>query len=452
MTTSSPDPSEVVALRTLVDDFIHKRLTDKLDKLKDDEGDKRQQLIEEHRREAWVADAARRVNQIQLATHTLKHLHPDARGTTIYLDEAPCPDENLVGTHVLSKESRADDVVGNAAALDVFKFLKISHDGRNLLHRSLNADPSLAAAISADAEQSKAWLEAFAGIVQAKGTATSHTLAKQLYFPLADNQYHLLAPLYPTALVHRWHQTLTKDRFGEAAKEARQARREHRGHPNGYREYPNMVVQNFGGTKPQNISQLNSERRGEAYLLPSCPPDWQSQGIRAPIRRASVFGKFGELARQPQVSVLLRDLRTYLDARRELASNMQMRDARADKIDAILDAVLDYQDLVRSLPGGWSNDPKCRLDDVERLWLDVGHDGNTDGDEPDHAIPVPIKQDDEDDSGHATHWRSVIAFRFASWLNAAISSKRNPMGDEEHQEWRAVVRHAQARFKWEVTA
>lgn len=26
------------------------------------------------------------------------------------------------------------------------------------------------------------------------------------------------------------------------------------------REYPNLAVQKFGGTKPQNISQLNSER------------------------------------------------------------------------------------------------------------------------------------------------------------------------------------------------
>ena len=36
MISTSPDPSEVAALRTLVDDFIHKRLTDKLDKLADD--------------------------------------------------------------------------------------------------------------------------------------------------------------------------------------------------------------------------------------------------------------------------------------------------------------------------------------------------------------------------------------------------------------------------------
>lgn len=28
------------------------------------------------------------------------------------------------------------------------------------------------------------------------------------------------------------------------------------------REYPNLLVQNFGGSKPQNISQLNSDRRG----------------------------------------------------------------------------------------------------------------------------------------------------------------------------------------------
>lgn len=444
---SSPDPSEFAALRTLVDDFIHLRLTDKLDKLKDDDEDKRQQLIESHRREAWVADAARRVGQIQLATHTLKHLHPDARGTTIYLDEAPCPDENLVGTHVLAKDDRADDVVGNAAALDVFKFLKLSHNGRNLLQRALNSETSLAAAMSDQPEQSMAWLDAFAGIVQARGAASSHTLAKQLYFPIADDQYHLLAPLYPTALVHRWHQTLMEDRFGEPAKEARLAKKEQRDHPHGFREYPGLVVQNFGGTKPQNISQLNSERGGAAYLLPSFPPDWQRQGIRPPIKRTSVFGRYGELGQQPEVKELLKDLRTYLNARRELDSTMAMRDQRAELVNAIVDAVIDYQDMVRSFPAGWSKDPKCKLDSAESSWLDADHENAADDD----AAEAP-DQDDPSAPEAAKHWRSVIAFRFASWLNAAISAKNNPMADEEHQEWLAVVRKAQARFKWEAAA
>ena len=61
--------------------------------------------------------------------------------------------------------------------------------------------------------------------VDGKGGAASHTLAKQLYFPLPDDGYHLLAPLFPTALVHGVHTHLQEARFSDAAKAARAARR-----------------------------------------------------------------------------------------------------------------------------------------------------------------------------------------------------------------------------------
>lgn len=69
-------------LRQLIESFIQERLQGKLDKLKPDEDVKRQSLLAGHRREAWLADAARRVGQLQLVTHTLKPIHPDARAAT----------------------------------------------------------------------------------------------------------------------------------------------------------------------------------------------------------------------------------------------------------------------------------------------------------------------------------------------------------------------------------
>lgn len=438
MTITSPDPSEVAALRMLVDDFIHSRLTDKLDKLKDDEDDKRQKLIEDHRRENWVADAARRVAQIQLATHTLKPLHPDARGTNIYLDKALCADADLVGTHVLA-DNRTDDVVGNAAALDVFKFLKLSHNGSNLLARALQTDAALAKALHDDLSQSRPWLEKFADIVQPLCAPSSHTLAKQLYFPLADGSHHLLAPLYPTALVHHWYKTLEDARFGEASKAARQASKEQRDHPHGYQEYKNLVVQNFGGTKPQNISQLNSERRGEAFLLASRPPDWQNQGLTPPTKSASVFDRFGPFVKQRHVASMVRDLRTYLDARRDMTSTMQIRDERADRVDDIVDALITYQDTIRSHAPGWSLVSTCRLDKVECLWLD-----------PDALEAEGLDEEGDTADTDLADWPKVIGARFATWLNAAISTKRNPMGDEEHSAWKQVMHRAKARLMWEA--
>ena len=229
MNPSPPDPQESAALRTVVETFIQERLQLKLG---DEDEDKRQQLRQSHFREVWLADAARRVTQIQFASHTLKPINPHARGTNVYLSAPFCTDPNLVGTHSLGAD-RSDDVVGNAAALDVFKFLKLQAKDKTLLARILDQDPVLLKALSDNTEQAKVWADAFAGVVNNTTAAASHTLGKQLYFPLLAGGYHLLAPLFPTALVHRLHITLQKDRFSDATKAAREARKADKDHPQG---------------------------------------------------------------------------------------------------------------------------------------------------------------------------------------------------------------------------
>ena len=77
----------------------------------------------------------------------------------------------------------------------------------------------------------------------------------------------------------------------EANKAARQARRERKVHDGVFHDYPGLAVQNMGGTKPQNISQLNSERRGVNYLLSSLPPQWKASAARLPVHATSVFDR-----------------------------------------------------------------------------------------------------------------------------------------------------------------
>ncbi|MDF5867093.1 type I-F CRISPR-associated protein Csy1 [Pseudomonas aeruginosa] len=236
-------------------------------------------------------------------THTLKPIHPDARGSNLHsLPQAP-GQPGLAGSHELG-DRLVSDVVGNAAALDVFKFLSLQYQGKNLLNWLTEDSAEAVQALSDNAEQAREWRQAFIGITAVKGAPASHSLAKQLYFPLPGSGYHLLAPLFPTSLVHHVHALLREARFGDAAKAAREARSRQESWPHGFSEYPNLAIQKFGGTKPQNISQLNSERYGENCLLPSLPPHWQRQDQRAPIRHSSVFEH--DFGRSPEVSRLTR--------------------------------------------------------------------------------------------------------------------------------------------------
>jgi len=412
------------AFRMAIETFLTDRLNGKLDKLQPDDP-KRDELIMQFARETWLADAARRVAQIQIVTHTLKPIHPDARGTNLFCapNELTACDE--VGSHALG-EAFSSDVVGNAAALDVFKLLKLEVDGRSLLSGLQARDPDLLAALSDDAEQAQNWADAFHGITNSRSAKPgSHTLAKQLYWlagedPTDDDAYHLLAPLYSSALAHTVFQTINEDRFGEAGKLARQARREHRDYETGYHEYPNLAVQKFGGTKPQNISQLNSERGGNNYLLSMSPPNWKTQPVKAPLFVDSVFPFFGRVAEVRQTVKILRDLLLS-----DPPPNKETRDRRTALIDRLIDELVDFAHPRQvTLPAGWTRNPNCRLADDEKLWLD-----------PRRAESEDVIDEEFCRDWQWMDWPMGIGRRFGNWLNHVLGQAL-PLGDIEGRQWR----------------
>lgn len=439
---------QVRALRTVMQDFVQTRLAAKLEKLQEDDP-KRQALIEAHQLKTWLDDAAKRVGQIQLASHTLKNIHPDARGSQIYVQDYPCKDDTLIGSHTLGKDA-ALDVVGNAAALDVYKFLRASHDGQSLLARLLAEDVNVEAALSDDEVAAKTLANCFRGIANAKHIAASDSLAKQVYFPV-DDGYHLLAPLYPTSLAHVLHGQVREDRFSDATKAARKARWDQVAHIRGYREHADVLVQNFGGTKPQNISQLNSERGGEAYLLASLPPVWRDQDTVVPLGVASVFAMaIGTFARRELVREKTAELRKFLvDVIAK--NNIDIRDHRAELVNDIIDELFAFSATVRALPAGWSLNPKCKLSSAECDWLDPGRAAVSARQKAEivlsaadlaiAAFTASLEPADPDSSEaeEVKPWAKDVAQRFALWLNAAISTKKTEMDEVEARFWADLV-------------
>lgn len=423
-----PDTDKI---RAVIGIFLQDRLQPKLDKLKEDEEEKRQELVEAHVPETWIADAARRVGQIQQVTHALKYIHSDAKGTNLSVLGNPQSGELLVGTHT-APEQCPPDVVGNAAALDVYKFLRLEVDGKNLLARAAGNDVALQAALSANSELALEWMENFARLTESTGTPTSHKLAKQLYWPIGDGQYHLLAPLFPTSLVHHVWSTISEDR--KAAKVARDARRNDQEHPHGYREYPNMVIQKFGGTKPQNISQLNSERYGENYLLRSVPPSWQSDQVKLPLPVESVFdGWFG---RRPHVKELMRILREFL-YRVQDVNNLHVRNKRIELVGYIVDELLAFTAELRDIEESWTLQKECKLNINEQCWLN----------------PYRSYDDEEFRKTYVWgEWKEAVCKRFANWLNAGLSDPRNPLpfGDAAAGQWQSDLDKALRMLHLEV--
>lgn len=408
--------STVLQIREKFTNFIEKRLTSKLEK-EQDEG-KRQYLCEKYRPATWIADAARRVQGIRLVTHAVKYSHPDARGSGLRSDGCKMAGEDLVGTHTLGKRISLD-VIGNAADLDVYKFLDLKVEGVPLWQRARDQDAALLAALPGSAEENQAWVESFASLAKDDLEPASHPLAKQVYWPLGENDYHLLQPLFPTSLVQGVYDILHRSRFSKEAKTAREARRDGKPHAHGFRDWSELLIQKFGGTKPQNISLLNSERRGKVWLLPSLPPSWRQMGLRPPLHTNTVF-KNTVLKRFPYgLARKTEELGCYLASVKDW-NNQNIRDGRVRRISEIIDGLIHISfSFSDELSAGWSSDKNCKLDDVECYWLDPNRD-----------------DDGFQQQRSSIDWPRGIADRFGKWLNSCLRKRYGlPVGDREHREW-----------------
>jgi CRISPR-associated protein Csy1 len=414
-----------LTFKLMIDSFLNDRLQTKLEKLPDDDP-KRPDLIASHQRGPWLKSASQRVKQIQAVTHSLKPIHPDARGTSLYVTPSELSAfDDVVGSHVLGDQLESD-VVGNAASLDVYKLLKLEVAGRSLLQALLDNDLDALRALDDDPVEAQSLREALTSLTSARDNGFStHERAKQLYWLTGrdaddDTQYHLLAPLYPTSLAQVVFEEVQDARFGESNKAARQARRKDEPHDMIYREYRGLAVQKLGGTKPQNISQLNIERGGNNYLLSSLPPLWQVHRSYLPTNTRSIFDRsFGA---RPAVRQAIKRLQATLLSDRP--KNMHVRDHVDTLIEEIIDELVTFAGELSREPAGWTRGPSFEtLAKEEQLWLD------------------PLRAELPDEAEFAelwleNDWPEKIGKRFGTWLNGQLRSKLPEVGFIESREWR----------------
>ena len=415
-----------IGFRQAITAFIQERREAKLKGLDEEKAATQAAKYDYH---TWLADAARRVTQIQAVTHVLKATHPDARGSSFYARPRDLPQHADIGTHLLG-DSYEDDIVGNAAALDVYKFLKVEVAEKRLLDWLQCDDSDLLAALHADETIASDWAGAFKGLIRTADSLASHPMAKQVYWSVSgeavdDGGYHLLQPLFSSSLAHVVHANINEARFGEANKEARQAYKKKAAHNMSYSDYRGLVIRKLGGTKPQNISQLNSERGGVNYLLASLPPSWNQDRVRnflfidSALERFRYFAGVGELR-----SALVRLLKSNPEL------TLPTRKKREAIERALGEAFAAFGMASQQLfEAGWTRSPDCQLPLCEQLWLDP--------ERVDLAVRPECEQADNAfiQAYEWKDWPGEVAHRFANWLNAILEKEGLPVGDAEHAHW-----------------
>lgn len=371
----------------------------------------RRELELRYEPKAWLTDAAKRAGQINLVTHAAKFTHGDSKSSSIF-SEAVAQEGYLSSAAMSGLEP---DAVGNAAALDVAKLLQMRiENGDSLLASLKRGDRSPLAAFTDDAAELAEWVSGFTRAFT-PGEPASHKLAKQGYFPVGDD-YHLLSPLFATSLAHAVHQRMIALRFGDDVKAIWKARREKTWHPASLTLFPDSAGMHFGGTKPQNISYLNSVRGGRTWLLSCQPPQWK-RVEKKPTNLRSVFTFGGQFDRRANGKLqLLVSLLTKTGG----YTSFRIREAFDEYIDALIDLLFDVvSDLQREMWQNWTLDcPELKAH--QQLWLDPWRT------KTDEAFRLERDKDD---------WQAKVAEDFALWLNARLRKALPDVGAVEKHEW-----------------
>lgn len=385
---------------------------------------KKQTVIAQFLPENWLTDAARRAGQISFVTHPLKFTHPDAKGLSGRVAVSEETNSHYVSTAGLQRAEI--DVVGNAAALDVAGLLQLRIAEMTLADCILAGNSGPLSGFATSDQQLQDWMSGFMQAFQSK-ELSSHGFARQIYFPVADG-YHLLSPLFSSSLTHAIFERVRHSRFSDEAVAARKARREQQFHSGIVTEFPGLAVQSFGGTKPQNISKLNNQRAGKAFLLPSLPPAWKTQDA-PPSGSAQAFWRMYERI----VWRTLSEFRGFLDAHQNRPSNIAVREQRAAYTEMLIDHLIMLAAGIQSRQdwAGWSQ--SSQLSEAECLWLD------------------PYNPDEEfQQKRSGSDWADDIAGQFARWLNNKLREFKLDVGDAEYLHFKDELDTRLSRLKGDL--
>ncbi|WP_261817607.1 type I-F CRISPR-associated protein Csy1 [Vibrio gallicus] len=371
---------------------------------------------------AWLDGAAKRAGQISMATHAVKFTHSAAKGSNV-LAEQMGRDDRYLDTFCLSQP--AVDAVGNAAALDVARLLQlVDSDNKTLLEYLKQGDTTPLRTLTINEQQLTSWQEGLSAALQ-DSAPSSHALSKQVYFPVESDPsgYHLLAPMYSSSLSQAVYQKIQHSRFSQEMKAIRTARREKQASGEVLVAYPNVAVTIAGGSKPQNISQLNSGRGGLTYLLDARAPQWKTQ--RPKLSNTSVI--FEQYAFRSAVRPMIYRLALFIKNNLDEKSTLAHREKLTQKVDEIAEAMFNVAAPWQAQTTGWS-DAHPQLSVYAARWLDPNH--------------TKWQQDNLD-------WREPLSAEFGLWLKDSIvnAAKREfVLSAGESDEWRQQFK----QLLWEV--
>ena len=312
----------------------------------------------------WLAGAAKRAGQMSMATHPCTFSHPSARKnkngyvTSVIAENAFATDGLLRSGNVTVER----DALGNAAVLDVHKFLSLHmSDGRTLMQHIERESELAKKLLSEEGNDYGTLRSGFLAMVggDSQESMTSSKI-KQVYFPVNDD-YHQLSILSNSGLIFELKKRINVMRYGEKLKELREKKRKNAQSDEGYSELYHLTEIGYGGTKPQNISVLNNQNGGKAYLLRAMPPVVERRSVRFPKRDF-----FRESMRSFETKEIFASLHAIFKTD---YNNLKIRNTKYYWYGELMDRIIEKMWAVRSVAESQYFEETSQLAGYQKTWL-----------------------------------------------------------------------------------
>ncbi len=381
-----------------------------------------QEALEKYSLESWLIDASQRAKQLSITSHPAKFVHPNAKASSIIADaKKEC--DGLLRSGNVEVEL---DVFGNAAALDVEKFLRVRlQDDKTLLqHLEQNSD-----LIKQQLETANTKFENIRdGLMQIKHSDLDQTSEKlkQVYFPVADD-YHLLSILNASGIIYKLKQKINDLRFSEENRTLREELK--KANPteiNGkITDLYDLTSIGYGGTQAQNISTLNAQNGGVSLLLSSMPPTLEKRRTQPP--KTDFFNDC------LWSGLFKNDFEQFHKVLSWRKNNKDVRDMRDDIVLNSIAKLKRLIDNIREIDDGWSDsETYTGLESWQKIWLDEQYAG--------------IRNDDKKNQDYLTKVQSYIANWFVG--NYKQSTKDNKLlGDDDIAQIKKILTEEQELLK-----
>ncbi len=317
--------------------------------------------------ENWLPDAAKRAGQISISTHPCTFSHPSARKnkngyvTSIIATADRIPDGYLRTGNVNVEQ----DALGNAAALDVYKFLMLTMADGTPLHQHIKSNSPLATeALSIRTENYETLRDGFLAMFDGGDDNTTSSKLKQVFYPV-DQNYHLLSVLSNSGLIYELRKRVDDLRFSDHQKQLRDKKRNNEYSEIGFSEIYEITTIGYGGTKPQNVSVLNNQFGGKARLLLSSPPTIAKRSVQFPRDNF-----FTNSIRFYDIHKILKKLhRIFQIGSDSVIPRKNLETGRDDLIEEIREEVILRMVAVRAVMPEQYREESTKLSHHQKIWL-----------------------------------------------------------------------------------